>query len=139
MQVKSYREQLQEIARTFARTHSKEYELDDVVLWAIETHQWSLSSQATHKIARKQFADALRLAKDGDGCRVFIDARMQQRRLWADRRDASWALRQTFLDEQLRRLKDFRSALVSMWETLNSERRPGESQFTLVFDDKEEA
>jgi len=135
-QVKSYREQLQDIARTFAKSHSKEYELDDVVSWAIKTKRWTLSAQDMHKIARKQFADALRLAKDDDGCRVFIDAKVHQTRLWSDRHDASWALRQTFLDEQRKRSEDFRKSVVAMWETLNNERKPGEAQFMLAFSDE---
>lgn len=139
MSDKSYSEQLQDIARAFAKKNSKEYELDALVSWAIATKQWSLSSADTHKIARKQFADALRLAKDGDGVRVFIDAKLHQTRLWADRHDASWTLRQAFLDEQARRVVSFRKSVVATWEALNGERKKGEAQFTLVFnwDDEE--
>lgn len=134
MQTKSYREQLQDIAKTFAKTHSKEYELDDLVSWAIKTNRWSLSAQDTHKIARKQFADALRLAKDEDGIRVFIEGKLEQRRLWADRHDATWALRQRFLNEQARRSEQFRRAVIAMCDALNAERKKGEQKFTLLFD-----
>jgi hypothetical protein len=139
MQIKSYREQLQDIARTFSKTHSKEYELDDLVSWAIKTKRWSLSQQDMHKIARKQFHDALRLAKDSDGIRVFIDGKLEQKTLWADRHDASWVLRQTFLNEQAKRVEDLRISVIATCQTLNAERKEGEAQFTIAFnwDDEE--
>jgi hypothetical protein len=129
----SFREQLKNIARDFARSHAKEYELDDLVKWAIDTERWTMSAQDRFRIARKQFADALRLSKDDEGFRVFVDAEIKQTRLWADRRDASWTLRQRFIDEQAARSVAFENAVRAMFDKLNSERRKGERQFTLTF------
>jgi hypothetical protein len=130
---KNYSEQLQDVAREYAASASPQYQLDELVKWAIETKRWQLSRQDAFKIARKHFADALRAAKDDDGIRTFIDAKVHQLRLWADRRDADWTLRQAFLNEQAHRVVKYRQAVVTMWEALNAERKKGEAQFTLVF------
>jgi hypothetical protein len=130
---KSYVESLRDTAVEYSQSHGSEYELDDLVTWAIDNGRWELPQEAIFKKAKRDFVNALREAVDKNGVRLWIDAKLKQTRFWAHRNDASWYLRQGFLDEQCERVVQFRDQVIRQQETLNAERRHGEPEFQLTF------
>ena len=131
---KSCGEMIRDIAKEYAKKFGKEYEIDQLVSWAIKNGKWELSEEDIFKRARKVFTTALREGKDDDGVRIFVNAKLQQRNLWAHRNDATWPLRQTFLQDQARRAVEMRDAVLRQCEKFNEERKPGEPAFQVHFD-----
>lgn len=131
---KSRRQLLVEIARKFSGSHSKEYTLEDLVQWAIDTGQWELSQQDIFRLARDEFRGALKASKDEGGVRWFLDVKLEQQHFWAHRKDATWKLRQAFLDAQACRVARFRQVVIDLRDKLNEERKPREREFQVVFD-----
>lgn len=113
---------------------SKEYRLDDVVQFAIDTKRWTLERERAANIARAELRAALKGQADEDGDRLYLNAKTEQGELWAHRRRASHPLRQNYLLEQCTRVVQHRDSVLRMLEKLNHERKPGEPEFQIRFD-----
>jgi len=131
---------LRDIADDFETRVGREYELDDLVHWAIKSKRWEPPRRNVFKMAREEFRTALRSAKDDKYVRTYFDAQLPLmidgepvvKRVYASRKHASYALRQAFLSEQFQRARGMLTVVDKLRATLDDERKPGEPAFQLV-------
>lgn len=142
---KNRSEFIRDRAKDFMREiRRKQFTLAEFADWLIENKHWQFSKLDQRQACRRECATALRTEKDTDGDRTFIDAQLplnldgeeRPTRYYAPRVGASWELRQRYLEEQINRLAEFKSAVLRFRDKLNAERAKGEPMFQihLAFD-----
>ena len=69
-----------------------------------------------------------------DGCRLYLNAEVEQRTLWGHRRDATWQVRQKFIKDQVARAEADVRSVQKLCDKLNQERSENEAEFQCRFE-----
>jgi len=110
-----------------------EYEIDEVVAWAIERDKWQAPPPNIHKIARQECKSAIKAYADEHGIEFMICVQREQRHFWADRRKVDRLFRQHHLDQEVERVGDHRQKLISKFEIMLAEQSDSEEPLQLTF------
>lgn len=93
-------------------------------------------SQTSSELLSKEISALLGKSQDDEGVRTWLVVKPEQAMLWSPREMASWTVKNDFLQDQRRRLRDDVRALQKLVETFNRERKDDEPEFQLGFEFK---